>query len=110
MQTTVTELTQKEAEDDPNCGHLTMIPFRNGWVIGFDFRTNKKLALERYDAGEDFLSAADACLLKGNFRALVDNLFSAVELFVTAQLLIMERQTYTMNPKYRTNSLNTINS
>lgn len=70
-------------EDDPNCGHLTMIPFRNGWVIGFDFRTNKKLALERYYAGDDFLRAAEDCLTKGYFRLFIDNLYSAVELFVT---------------------------
>ena len=84
---------------------LNYVRFPRGWLISFDFRTNKELALERYDAGEDFLNVADACFLKGNFRALVDNLFSAVELFVSAQLFIMERQTYTMNPKHRITSL-----
>jgi hypothetical protein len=92
-------------EDDPNCGHLTMISFPNGWVIGFDFRTNKKLALGRYGVGEDFLAAADACLIKGHYRPLIDNLFSAVELFVTAQLFVMEGKEYVSRPKHRTTSL-----
>jgi hypothetical protein len=46
-------------DDDPNWGQLTMVPFPKGWKISFDFRTNKKLASERYLVGFDFLKAGE---------------------------------------------------
>jgi hypothetical protein len=92
-------------DDDPNYGHLTMVLFQKGWMIGFDFRTNKKLAHDRYTVGIDFLRAAEILLEKYLLRPFVDVLFSAVELFVTAQLFVMAEQKYIVKPRHPSTSL-----
>ncbi|OAI47913.1 hypothetical protein AYO44_08535 [Planctomycetaceae bacterium SCGC AG-212-F19] len=73
--------------EDPNCGHFTVLRLQEKWYIFFDFRYNKGHARELLDASKQFLSAAEHSLVQGNFRALVDNLFSASELAAHAVLV-----------------------
>ena len=96
---------QMSDDENPNFGHLTMILFQKCWKIWFDFRTNKKLALERFNVGQEVLKAADICFNEGLSRAFIDVLFSAVELFVTSQLFVNLGPTYTMKPNHKKTSL-----
>ncbi|MGZ5551897.1 MAG: hypothetical protein ACXWE7_14035 [Nitrososphaeraceae archaeon] len=95
------QLTDK---DDPDSGHLTMILLKNKWYIYFDFRMNKKKANARLEVGKEFLNVAEICLNKKYFRAFIDNLFSAVELFVISHLFIISEQEYTLNTTHRNTS------
>lgn len=96
---------QMTEDDDPNYGHLTMVLYQKGWMIGFDFRTNKKIGYDRYKVGVDFLKAAEVLLESNLLRPFIDVLFSAVELFVTAQLFIMAEQKYIMKPRHPSTSM-----
>ena len=87
-------------DENPNYGHLTMLLLDNHWHIYFDFRTNRQKSYERYKAGKEFLEAAENNI-KGSKRVFVDNLFSAVELFVTSQLFIMSEEKYVNKPTHR---------
>jgi hypothetical protein len=88
-------------EDDPNYGHLTMILFKNKWLISFDFRINKKLAKEKLEIGRDYLEIAEYSLRKSKLNVFVDNLFSAIELFVTSQLLVSAEEEYSKKQTHR---------
>lgn len=67
-------------EDDPDCGHATMVK------LG-DFRYNKGLSREHIGRAEEFYAAAKFSLDKGNIAACFDNLYSAAELAAKAFLL-----------------------
>jgi HEPN domain-containing protein len=75
--------------DDPNCGHLTMILFKGRWVIHFDFRVNKPKAKERYGAAKEFYHGAKLCYENKLWRPFIDNLFSSAELLATSQLMVL---------------------
>ncbi|MFC1743119.1 hypothetical protein ACFL35_03920 [Candidatus Riflebacteria bacterium] len=74
-------------EDDPDCGHATALRFNTFWYIDFDLRYNKKLASEYMKCAKEFLDCADFCRKNSQWRAFVDNLFSAAELFTKVILL-----------------------
>jgi hypothetical protein len=84
-------------EDDPNAGHLTMMRFKNRWQIYFDFRYNKKMAKERLEAAEEFLNAAALDRERKLIRPMAENLFAAIELCITAQLLLQADKDYAKN-------------
>jgi uncharacterized protein (UPF0332 family) len=92
------ELTDR---DDPNAGHFTAILHRGIWVIVWDLRYNKGMARERAKAANEFLEAAKTCFDKKLFRPCVDNLFSAVELLASAQLLIIPDLSYTKKQTHK---------
>jgi hypothetical protein len=73
-------------EDSPNSAHVTLIRFREKWIMHFDFRYNKQKARERFDAGKEFYNVAKYCFDAKLLRPFVDALFSATELLVTATM------------------------
>lgn len=77
------ELTQQDA----NAGHLTLLRRPEFWWIKFDFRYNAGRIVGIIAAAKEFLEAAVAALQKQHYRALVDNLHSAVELLAKGVLL-----------------------
>jgi hypothetical protein len=80
------KLTDK---DDPNTAHVTLLLFKDKWIIHFDFRYNKAEAKKRYDAAREFYEVAKMSYHNRYWRPFVDNLFSSAELFVTSQLLVL---------------------
>jgi uncharacterized protein (UPF0332 family) len=82
-------------EDDPDCGHVTLVRMGNTWNIAFDFRYNKSLAKKHIDTADQFYEAAEFSLSKKNLASCLDNLFSAAELASKAVLLLMP------DPKFR---------
>ncbi len=76
-------------EDDPNCAHVTSLLINMVWHLQFDFRYNKPLAQKHVELAQNFLTVAEFALSQGLWRPFVDTLYSAAELTVKAQLLIM---------------------
>lgn len=76
-------------EDDANCGHITLLRCRAGWVLAFDAIYNKERAADHVGAAEEFLESARLAQSQELVRPMVDNLFSACELAMKAILLTM---------------------
>jgi len=74
-------------QDDPDCGHATLLNIQGVWFIGFDFRRNKDLARKYLVVAQQFYEAAEFSWNRRNWSSLVDNLFSAAELAAKAELV-----------------------
>ncbi len=74
-------------DEDPNCGHFTMLQVGVHWWIAFDFRYNKSRAAELLEAADEFFTTAAEALGAKRVRAAIDNLFSAAELAATAYVI-----------------------
>jgi len=83
------------AEDDPDCGHATLVRIGDSWTIAFDFRYNKALSRKHIVAARQFLESAEFSLSKKNLSPFADNLFSAAELVAKSILLSMS------DPRFR---------
>jgi HEPN domain-containing protein len=82
-------------EEDPDCGHATLIGIGNTWVIAFDFRYNKGLAQKHIEAAKQFYESAEFAFKRGYRSSCLDNLFSTAELAAKAVLLLIP------DPKFR---------
>ena len=82
-------------EDDPDCGHATLIRIGGRWTVTFDFRYNKELSKKHVDTAKQFYAAAEFSFGRQNWAAFVDNLFSAAELL--ARSILLSRP----DPKFR---------
>jgi uncharacterized protein (UPF0332 family) len=76
-------------EEDPDCGHATLIKIGNSWIITFDFRYNKGLAQKHINTAKQFYDSAGFAFNRKNWSSCLDNLFSAAELASKAVLLLM---------------------
>jgi uncharacterized protein (UPF0332 family) len=83
------EAVQLTGEDDPDCGHVTLLLFNNVWHLYFDFRRNQSLARKQIKAAQEFFYLAEFAFERKLWRAFVDVLFSAAELAAKAELLLM---------------------
>ena len=66
--------------DEIDDAHVILVRIGNVWVTTFDFTYNSGRVAECYKASTEFLASAKDCLELRRFRALIDNLFSSVEL------------------------------
>ena len=82
-------------DDDPDCGHATIVKIADTWIIAFDFRYNKALAKKHIETAEQFYESAAFSFKHKNCASCLDNLFSAAELASKAVLLLMP------DPKFR---------
>jgi hypothetical protein len=76
-------------EDDPNAGHITIVPHQGHWALSFDFRRNASLIGEHAEAAREFIDAATWAREASKLAPFVDNLFSATELMAKGLLLWM---------------------
>ncbi len=76
-------------EDDPDCGHATLIRIGSHWTIAFDFRYNKVLSKKLIETAKQFCDSADYSFKQKLWSPFIDNLFSAAELVAKAVLLSM---------------------
>jgi hypothetical protein len=88
-------------DDDPDCGHVTIIKLNDLWYMTFDFRYNKNLSRSHLDTAKEFYSAAEFAAEKKFWSAFADNLFNACELNARALLLSMP------DPQFRKKSKHT---
>jgi uncharacterized protein (UPF0332 family) len=82
-------------EDDPDCGHATLLRIGNSWTMAFDFRYNKALSKKHIEAAQQFYDSAQFSFEQKNWSPFIDNLFSASELLAKAILLSIP------DPKFR---------
>jgi len=74
-------------EKDPNCAHITLLLFKNNWVISFDFAYNKKRIKEHIDVAKEFFESAKDNLEKKRLRPFFENSFACAELSAKAVLI-----------------------
>jgi len=74
-------------EEDANCGHITLLLFRNNWIIGFDARYNKERIREHISASKEFYETAIDSLGNNRLRAFYENAFASAELSAKSVLL-----------------------
>jgi len=73
--------------EDSNCAHLTLLLFKNDWIISFDFRYNKKRIQEHIEASKEFYESAIENLDKNRLRPFFENAFASAELSAKSVLL-----------------------
>jgi HEPN domain len=72
---------------DSDAGHFTILPWKGGWRLLFDFRRNKGKAADLVKRAEEFLIISEYALAQKLFGPFIDNLFSACELLAKARLI-----------------------
>lgn len=82
-------------QDDPDCGHATLLRIADRWIIAFDFRYNKALSGRHIETAKQFYASAKFSFDKKNWVSFIDNLYSATELIAKSILLSMP------DPKFR---------
>jgi hypothetical protein len=71
-----------------NCGHATIVLFKNGFQLSFDFHYNKQASQEHLRVAYEFLNISNYALGHDMIFAFIDNSFSAVELLAKVNLLL----------------------
>jgi len=79
------ELTNK----DINCAHITLLLFKNNWIISFDFRYNKERIKEHIEASKEFYESVLDNLDKNRLRPFYENAFASAELSAKSVLLAL---------------------
>lgn len=76
-------------DDDSNCAHITLLLFKNNWIISFDARYNKKIIQEHIEASKEFYESAKENLEKGRLRSFFEDAFASAELSAKSVLLML---------------------
>jgi hypothetical protein len=76
-------------EDDPNAGHITIVPHQGHWGLAFDFRRNAAHIGQHVERARQFIDTAVWARQEGKLGPFVDNLFSATELMAKGLLIWM---------------------
>ena len=74
-------------DEDSNCAHITLLLFKNNWIISFDFRYNKDISREHIEASKEFYESAKNNLEYERLRPFFENAFSSAELSAKSILL-----------------------
>lgn len=74
--------------DHLDCGHVTIVHFRDGFQLSFDFQYNKKICRQHLLVAKEFLNTAKIALDNCWNNSFIDNAFSSAELMAKANLLI----------------------
>lgn len=75
--------------EDVNCGHITLLLFKNNWIISFDFRYNKEKVREHIEASKEFYETAINSLENNRLRTFYENAFATAELSAMSVLLTL---------------------
>lgn len=74
-------------DTDINCAHITLLLFKNNWIISFDSRYNKERAKEHIEASKEFYESAVDNLNKNRLRPFFEDAFACAELSAKSILL-----------------------
>lgn len=75
-------------EEFLDCGHVTLILFKDGFQLTFDFHYDKQICAEHLNVAKQFLETSKYALDKDFVFAFIDNSFSAIELLAKTNLLV----------------------
>ena len=76
-------------DEDVNCGHITLLLFKNNWIISFDFRYNKERVKTHIEASKEFYESAINSLDNNRLRPFYENAFASAELSAKGVLLML---------------------
>lgn len=76
-------------DEDINCAHITLLLFKNNWIVFFDFRYNKERIKEHIEASKEFYESALDNLNKNRLRPFYENAFASAELSAKSILLAL---------------------
>ena len=79
----------KLTDEDINCGHITLLLFKNNWIVSFDARYNKETIKEHIEASKEFCESAKDNLDKKRLRPFFENAFASAELSAKSVLLTL---------------------
>jgi len=74
-------------DEDINCGHISLLLFRNNWIVSFDSRYNRERVRNHIEASKEFYEVAIYSLDKNLIRAFYENAFASAELSAISVLL-----------------------
>jgi hypothetical protein len=86
------EYVKLNEEEFLDCGHVTLILFRDGFQLSFDFSYNKQICAEHLTVAKQFLKTSKFALENDFVFAFIDNSFSAIELLAKTNLLVEANQ------------------
>ena len=72
---------------DANSAHITLLKFKDNWMIWLDFIYNKKKIEEHIEASKEFYESAKESFEKGRLRSFFENAFASAELSAMSHLL-----------------------
>jgi uncharacterized protein (UPF0332 family) len=76
-------------DEDFNRAHVTLLLFKNNWIVSFDFRYNKKRIQEHIEAAREFFESAKDNLSKKRLRPFFEDAFASAELSAKSILLTL---------------------
>jgi len=76
-------------DEDLNCAHITLLLFKNNWIISFDFRYNKERVKTHIEASKEFYESAINNLDNNRLRPFYENAFACAELSAISVLLTL---------------------
>lgn len=79
----------KLTDEDVNCGHITLLLFKNNWIVAFDARYNKEIIKTHIEASKEFYESAKDNLDKRRLRPFFENAFASAELSAKSVLLAL---------------------
>jgi HEPN domain-containing protein len=88
-------------DDDPDCGHVTMLLIDGRWIVSFDFVYHKATSRKHVDVAAQFFRSAEAALARSDWAAFVDTLFSAAELAAKAWLVLLSDSRFARKTSHR---------
>lgn len=86
------EYIKLNEEEFLDCGHVTMILFKDGFQISFDFSYNKQICAEHLSVAKQFLKTSKFALDNDFIFSFIDNSYSTIELLAKTNLLIEANQ------------------
>jgi len=85
-----------------NCGHSTLILFKDGYQLSFDFHYNKQLCYEHLTVAKEFLKTSKYALDYDLGFAFIDTSFSTIELLAKTNLFLEANQNIHGKTNHRT--------
>ncbi len=95
----------KLTEEDKNCAHITLLRFRDKWLIFTDFRYDKEDSNEHISASKEFYESALENLKNKRLRPFYENAFASAELSTKASLMLFIDKKNLNNHSNRTKHL-----
>ena len=90
----------KLTDGDSNCGHITILRFKDKWIVSFDANYNKKIRKDYLGAAKEFYESAIENLHKKRLRVFYDNAYSSAELCAISILLSWSSKNIINNKKH----------
>jgi len=79
-------------DEEKDFGHITIILFKNYWVISFSFIYNSSRSTELIELGDDFLNSAKKAHESRHFRSVIELLSIAAENYAKARMYLLPDQ------------------